>query len=177
MAFHSIRAEIAGFPSRIKAKSRCGAGGGNLGLLRAKRAGVVVKSQMPDWVLSGRAVQCSRWRGTQAVRERSAKPLCVGSIPTRASIFTKQVDIAHCNSEPNHRTTWWEPPHLCGGRSALAFRERVSNLIRRFLCSLVAPARFLRLSLTKAAYSVASSAAYRKSGFSAGNGKAALVPA
>jgi len=42
---------------------------------------------------------------------------------------------------------------------------------------LVAPARFLRLSLTKAAYSVASSAAYRKSGFSAGNGKAALVPA
>jgi hypothetical protein len=28
-----------------------------------------------------------RWRGTQAVRERSAKPLCVGSIPTRASIL------------------------------------------------------------------------------------------
>ena len=26
------------------------------------------------------------WRGTQVVRERSAKPLCVGSIPTRASI-------------------------------------------------------------------------------------------
>jgi hypothetical protein len=25
------------------------------------------------------------WRGTQVVRERSAKPLCVGSIPTRAS--------------------------------------------------------------------------------------------
>ena len=25
-------------------------------------------------------------RGTQVVRERSAKPLCVGSIPTRASI-------------------------------------------------------------------------------------------
>jgi hypothetical protein len=25
------------------------------------------------------------WRGTQEVRERSAKPLCVGSIPTRAS--------------------------------------------------------------------------------------------
>src|ERR1700691_5890514 len=38
-----------------------------------------------------------------------------------------------------------------------------------FLCSLVAPARFLRLSLTKAAYAVASSASYRKSGFSAGN--------
>jgi hypothetical protein len=26
-------------------------------------------------------------RGTQVVRERSAKPLCVGSIPTRASKF------------------------------------------------------------------------------------------
>jgi hypothetical protein len=44
-----------------------------------------------------------------------------------------------------------------------------------FLCSLVAPARFLRLSLTKAAYAVAFSAAYRKSGFSAGNAKASLV--
>jgi hypothetical protein len=31
-------------------------------------------------------VFCSRrGRGTQVVRERSAKPLCVGSIPTRAS--------------------------------------------------------------------------------------------
>ena len=29
-------------------------------------------------------VELSR-RGTQVVRERSAKPLCVGSIPTRAS--------------------------------------------------------------------------------------------
>ena len=27
-------------------------------------------------------------RGTQVVRERSAKPLCVGSIPTRASNFS-----------------------------------------------------------------------------------------
>jgi hypothetical protein len=27
----------------------------------------------------------SKGRGTQVVRERSAKPLCVGSIPTRAS--------------------------------------------------------------------------------------------
>jgi hypothetical protein len=36
-------------------------------------------------VLSGPAQ--SR-RGTQVVRERSAKPLCVGSIPTRASTFS-----------------------------------------------------------------------------------------
>jgi hypothetical protein len=30
-------------------------------------------------------------RGTQVVRERSAKPLCVGSIPTRASKFSQQI--------------------------------------------------------------------------------------
>jgi hypothetical protein len=30
-------------------------------------------------------------RGTQVVRERSAKPLCVGSIPTRASRFFLQL--------------------------------------------------------------------------------------
>ncbi len=29
------------------------------------------------------------WRGTQVVRERSAKPLCAGSIPARASIHFK----------------------------------------------------------------------------------------
>ena len=32
-------------------------------------------------------------RGTQVVRERSAKPLCVGSIPTRASILFRKL---HC---------------------------------------------------------------------------------
>ncbi len=32
------------------------------------------------------AVFCAQGRGTQVVRERSGKPLCVGSIPTRASI-------------------------------------------------------------------------------------------
>ena len=33
----------------------------------------------------GRNAKYGRGRGTQVVRERSAKPLCVGSIPTRAS--------------------------------------------------------------------------------------------
>jgi hypothetical protein len=31
-------------------------------------------------------------RGTQVVRERSAKPLCVGSIPTRASNLFNNLD-------------------------------------------------------------------------------------
>ena len=39
---------------------------------------------------------CQR-RGTQVVRERSAKPLCVGSIPTRASIL---IPIDHPYGQP-----------------------------------------------------------------------------
>ncbi len=35
---------------------------------------------------------CPR-RGTQVVRERSAKPLCVGSIPTRASKIPQQLTL------------------------------------------------------------------------------------
>ena len=31
-----------------------------------------------------------------------------------------------------NRIGWWEPPHLCGGRGALALCERVSTLITRF---------------------------------------------
>ena len=34
-------------------------------------------------------------RGTQVVRERSAKPLCVGSIPTRASILSGSSSLPH----------------------------------------------------------------------------------
>jgi hypothetical protein len=33
-------------------------------------------------------------RGTQVVRERSAKPLCVGSIPTRASNFLNNLGLS-----------------------------------------------------------------------------------
>ena len=39
-------------------------------------------------------------RGTQVVRERSAKPLCVGSIPTRASKFFKPFLINHTQTKP-----------------------------------------------------------------------------
>jgi hypothetical protein len=38
-------------------------------------------------IQQGRSRQAQPRRGTQVVRERSAKPLCVGSIPTRASKF------------------------------------------------------------------------------------------
>src|SRR5208337_2157634 len=43
-------------------------------------------ARCPHWILRPKrvTVETSR-RGTQVVRERSAKPLCVGSIPTRAS--------------------------------------------------------------------------------------------
>jgi hypothetical protein len=27
---------------------------------------------------------------------------------------------------------WWEPPYLCGGRGALALREKASNPATRF---------------------------------------------
>ena len=39
----------------------------------------------------GNTQQLRYWRGTQVVRERSAKPLYVGSIPTRASILFLQL--------------------------------------------------------------------------------------
>jgi hypothetical protein len=38
--------------------------------------------------------QMFNWRGTQVVRERSAKPLCVGSIPTRASNLFRDLAVA-----------------------------------------------------------------------------------
>ena len=46
---------------------------------------LAVQALRPEWV-----VQVGLRRGTQVVRERSAKPLCVGSIPTRASIISFQ---------------------------------------------------------------------------------------
>src|SRR5271166_4728823 len=39
----------------------------------------------PGWILHAERDTVEAGRGTQVVRERSAKPLCVGSIPTRAS--------------------------------------------------------------------------------------------
>ena len=71
-------------------------------------------------------------------------------------------------------------PRIHAGEGALERSVKEYRLGSRaspdFLRSLVAPARFLRLSLTKAAYAVASSAADRKSGFSPGSGKASWVP-
>ena len=53
-------------------------------------------------------------RGTQVVRERSAKPLYVGSIPTRASIF------------PPHIFAW---PALPGNFSTFADVEMATLII------------------------------------------------
>jgi hypothetical protein len=39
----------------------------------------------PRWTFLASGATLISGRGTQVVRERSAKPLCVGSIPTRAS--------------------------------------------------------------------------------------------
>ncbi|MCU1250793.1 MAG: hypothetical protein JWQ49_3822 [Edaphobacter sp.] len=45
----------------------------------------------------GRSRQAQPRRGTQVVRERSAKPLCVGSIPTRASKFLNNLATSQKN--------------------------------------------------------------------------------
>ena len=46
------------------------------------------------WTFSSRnASLVDGGRGTQVVRERSAKPLCVGSIPTRASNLSLQLPV------------------------------------------------------------------------------------
>ena len=44
-----------------------------------------VPARRVDIFRAGRYLNVPEGRGTQVVRERSAKPLCVGSIPTRAS--------------------------------------------------------------------------------------------
>ena len=72
----------------------------------------------------------------------------------------------------NRRTAEATYFRTCGNPRIYARGKSVSP---DFLCTLVAPARFLRLSLTKAAYAVASCAACRKSGFSASNAKTSLV--
>src|SRR5205823_11513571 len=44
-------------------------------------------------------------RGTQVVRERSAKPLCVGSIPTRASKVSASRLPILSRKQPNQKTS------------------------------------------------------------------------
>jgi hypothetical protein len=52
----------------------------HLRLERHRRHTTILVCLLPEGVVLG-----AKGRGTQVVRERSAKPLCVGSIPTRAS--------------------------------------------------------------------------------------------
>ena len=59
----------------------------------------IVFSRLPHAPERGYALRASisghsvSGRGTQVVRERSAKPLCVGSIPTRASNLPIELDL------------------------------------------------------------------------------------
>src|ERR1035441_9733152 len=52
---------------------------------------VEARKQLPVQRDSVESFCSRRGRGTQVVRERSAKPLCVGSIPTRASSISLQL--------------------------------------------------------------------------------------
>jgi hypothetical protein len=68
---------------------------------RVASSNLVSRSNPPSGLPAGLATadsepfqffrQPCQGRGTQAVRERSAKPLCVGSIPTRASNSSPQI--------------------------------------------------------------------------------------
>src|SRR5882762_4519750 len=87
-------------------------------------------------------------RGTQVVRERSAKPLCVGSIPTRASTFlwTWIVSLAGwrgCLLSLLSQLKPWPPSRL-----ALGFLQRPSSIDRCYPYSYgpasAGCARFLR---------------------------------
>ena len=61
-------------------------------------------------------------RGTQVVRERSAKPLCVGSIPTRASNFS--TTYSHC-------MRWQHATGCCEGRKPYGARVGEPAVIAR----------------------------------------------
>jgi len=125
-------------------------------------------------------------RRVGSYRQLEVPPLKKVSIKARPAPATLQVTfVALCSTHHKQLISWklsaieisalpgwrgwWKPPHLCGRRSAWAPRERVATLITRFTRISCAAWRLrrahLRLSLTKAAYAVASSAAYRKSGF------------
>ena len=69
-------------------------------------------------------------RGTQVVRERSAKPLCVGSIPTRASIIL----VAARQTANNHSTceVASAPETRRSGRKSASRRNSCSSRSGRF---------------------------------------------
>jgi hypothetical protein len=82
----------------------------------------------PNLLFFDRPIRTSRAESKSALRayrdhpEEPAlpAPACRGSLPK---------GTAESQTCPNG---WWEPPHLCGGKSALALCERVSTLITRF---------------------------------------------
>src|SRR6202008_3404976 len=73
-----------GFKSRLPLQILCVRSPLQEGILVARQA------DGPQWTFSASGAKLISGRGTQVVRERSAKPLCVGSIPTRASNLSLQ---------------------------------------------------------------------------------------
>src|SRR5579863_3963423 len=83
----------------------------------------VSRSKQPHLRYTSHTIQVCGWsannqgRGTQVVRERSAKPLCVGSIPTRASIISPHLHSIQYVPLESH--TWGLCP-MGGNRPELA---------------------------------------------------------
>ena len=95
-------------------------------------------ARCPHWILRPKrvTVETSR-RGTQVVRERSAKPLCVGSIPTRASS-----NSFHFPANTAIKLVFFVSVRFDSYPSAAAFRPIAAW--RFFLCSAVGGRTFAR---------------------------------
>ena len=75
------------------------------GVGKVKREALAGGSKL-TWGIVARYFACSppRWRGSQVVRQRSAKPLFVGSIPTRASKVLRLKQSQNLRSPRSIRT-------------------------------------------------------------------------
>src|SRR3974390_1705376 len=74
-------------------------------------------------------------RGTQVVRERSAKPLCVGSIPTRASRISQEHSRFQLHTSLGRIGLNWaksveNPTYWGGGRTRILRGEEEEKRLR-----------------------------------------------
>src|SRR5580704_14614527 len=131
------------------------------------------------WILPAEhdTVETSR-RGTQVVRERSAKPLCVGSIPTRASsLFLQLLAVVAVRSDVSFRAGWasmgQNRPILAPGADKKRTRFSPFNLASLLALSLLSqrPSKSRRIGASRCAYaqpSGARSAAPNESNYARG---------